>query len=144
MKTCSKCKRILPLELFPRRKRSPDGKSSWCKSCFKEHWKDYYEEHREVLSKRRSKYNSSKDRNRHLKYNYGIDYHEYEEMLIRQNGLCAVCKTTGERSHLSIDHNHKTGKIRGLLCHTCNSALGMLKENKDIVANLLRYLNEHT
>ena len=64
----------------------------------------------------------------------------------QQNGRCAICGGTGERVHkgvksgLYIDHDHDTGKIRGLLCHDCNSGLGHFRDNPALLLKALRYL----
>ena len=81
--------------------------------------------------------------NRHLKTTYGITINQYNEMLEKQNGICAVCgklpnKTS--RGKLFVDHCHSKGKIRGLLCQQCNTALGMVNDNIDILYKLIKYL----
>lgn len=80
-----------------------------------------------------------------LKSSYGISIDEYNKMLDRQKGGCAVC---GEKSKdggklLAVDHNHLNGKVRGLLCSNCNTAIGLLRENTGIMVNLIKYLYEH-
>lgn len=74
-------------------------------------------------------------RNRVLKYMYGITLDQYNQMCIDQDNKCLICKN---QRKLVVDHDHKTGKIRGLLCINCNSRLGWL-ESKNIV--ILKYLN---
>lgn len=55
-----------------------------------------------------------------LKYSYGITPEEYEALEIKQHGLCAICVKAPKTGKLCVDHDHHTGKIRGLLCHKCN------------------------
>jgi DNA-directed RNA polymerase subunit RPC12/RpoP len=72
-------------------------------------------------------------RNIQLRCKYGIDLKQYEEMLLDQNGLCAICDRPPPNSYkkrLSVDHNHETGEVRGLLCTRCNSMLGWLEKNR--------------
>ena len=79
-----------------------------------------------------------------LRRNYGITIEQYESMYRDQNGSCAVCvgvNISGRR--LAVDHDHKTGKIRGLLCSRCNSAIGLARESKDILLDLFQYLDKH-
>lgn len=78
--------------------------------------------------------------------NYGITIEEYEETLILQGRCCKICKQheSGFKKSLAVDHDHKTGKVRGLLCSNCNTALGLLKENLDLFENAVRYLKEHS
>lgn len=103
--------------------------------------------------KRKEHFISFKEKNpkyyqdKHLKGSYGISIQDYETMLHNQNGLCAICRTHYEsvsRKRLFVDHNHKTGKIRALLCHKCNAAIGMANEDTDILFAMVSYLNEHS
>jgi hypothetical protein len=76
-----------------------------------------------------------------LKTRYKISLDDYQNLLVGQNGLCAICKQPpNPGKHLAVDHDHTTGKIRGLLCNSCNLALGMLKDNKDTIQSALDYL----
>jgi len=79
-----------------------------------------------------------------LKTVYGITPEEYNKILERQNFCCAVCKKhlAEFKKALSVDHNHETGKIRGLLCQKCNLALGLLEDNLESIRELLRYLEK--
>lgn len=84
-----------------------------------------------------------KYKNLRLLRQYNISLEEYEFALQQQNFSCLACKThqsNCKRKTLMIDHCHTTGKFRGLLCHNCNVALGMVKENVDILLNLIKYL----
>ncbi len=76
-----------------------------------------------------------------LKSNYGISKEEYERMVIQQGGACKVCLTV--TTPLCVDHDHRTKKVRDLLCRRCNSAFGQLKENRGIISNLLQYADRH-
>jgi len=88
------------------------------------------------------KYGTS--RNRYLLKLYGITEIEYNELFLKQNGKCAICKDEQHgRFKLSVDHNHKTGKVRGLLCGQCNYAIGLLNDNKDNCLNAYEYLKEY-
>ena len=69
---------------------------------------------------------------------YNISHDQYMNMCSAQAGRCLICKT--EYPDLSIDHDHATGKIRGLLCRYCNSALGFAKDDIDILLNAIIYL----
>jgi len=79
----------------------------------------------------------------------GMNEKSYNEMLVKQNGVCAICFKAETRKYrngtiarLSIDHNHKTGKIRGLLCSNCNIGLGNFKDNIEFLSNAKTYLNK--
>lgn len=75
---------------------------------------------------------------------YGIDVNEYHSMLESQDGGCAVCGSTDTGrpncEWFCVDHDHKTGKVRGILCHPCNSSLGLLKDDPVVIESLLAYL----
>lgn len=78
---------------------------------------------------------------------YGISIDEYERMLKEQRGVCACCgqsetyvHSNGKVYALSVDHDHATGKVRGLLCHACNRAIGLLGDSVDRLQAAIDYL----
>jgi len=76
---------------------------------------------------------------------YGITKSEYMKILASQDGRCAVCRvelvTTGNRRDVAaVDHDHETGKVRGILCLLCNAALGLVRDDPETIKGLLRYL----
>lgn len=81
---------------------------------------------------------------------HNIDYESYIKMFEDQKGLCAICgnaetrrsRTEGEICRLAVDHNHKTGKIRKLVCHNCNQVIGHSLESIRILKNVISYLEE--
>lgn len=72
---------------------------------------------------------------------YGISFEEYIKMLEKQKNLCAICHKKPKRK-LHIDHNHKTGKVRGLLCPKCNQGLGCFYDNGIYIARAYNYLKK--
>lgn len=79
-----------------------------------------------------------------LKRTYGITTVEYEALVAKQNGLCAICNQLPARDlRLAIDHDHITGKIRALLCNDCNLVLGHVENNIDLLPAMLDYLDTH-
>jgi hypothetical protein len=81
-----------------------------------------------------------------LKRMYGITAEEYDKMLEEQLGKCAICQADQKenRGHtLAVDHCHKSGVVRGLLCHTCNRAIGMLGDSVLRISKALEYLSKH-
>lgn len=75
---------------------------------------------------------------------YGIDVTIYNQMLKDQQGVCFICKSEDTRGHrLAVDHCHKTGKVRSLLCGSCNITLGLIKENPDTLNKMINYLCYH-
>ena len=78
-----------------------------------------------------------------LKQNYNITEEDYNNLFNLQNGCCAICgtdKPTGKGNFLAVDHDHKTRKIRGLLCNECNRGIGYLKDNYELVQKAADYL----
>ncbi len=95
-----------------------------------------------------NKFNPSRidvDRNRDWKYKqkYGISLEDYNKMFQEQNGCCAICKTHQAelKNKLSIDHCHKTERIRGLLCQKCNHAIGLLNDDPDLIESAKEYVS---
>jgi hypothetical protein len=84
----------------------------------------------------------------HYKRKYGITAQDYDIMLMSQNGFCKICKQPetklfrGKLTRLAVDHCHKTGKVRGLLCWSCNTTLGKVKDSIDLLLNMANYLKE--
>ena len=82
-----------------------------------------------------------------IKRRYGIDHIEYDRLLIAQNNKCAICGSetneSKKKKRLCVDHNHKTGKVRGLLCDRCNSTLGKINDDISTLANMISYLNKY-
>jgi hypothetical protein len=84
-------------------------------------------------------------RNQRLKANYGISQSDYESMLRLQNFSCKICgKKHSEKrgKKLHVDHCHENGHVRGLLCTSCNTALGKMKDDVDRLKNAIRYLED--
>lgn len=77
-------------------------------------------------------------RRRHHVQKYGITQEDYDRMLAKQNGVCAICGGVGKRANLDIDHDHDTGYVRGLLCNKCNMGLGFLQDNLDEAISYLQ------
>ncbi len=81
-----------------------------------------------------------------IKYKYGLTIEDYKRLLRKQNYRCAICRSKdfGRKGgkHFCIDHDHKTGKIRGLLCGACNKGLGLLKDKIKNLRNAIEYLQK--
>ena len=134
-KVCSYCKQSVPLENFHKSKNHTFGRVSVCKPCQASYSAKWYEQNKDRM----------KERMRITAYmrKYGITIEEYEILLAEQNGCCAICLvvTGSDGKRLSVDHNHETGEVRGLLCDNCNTGLGMFKDNPSLLAKAINYLN---
>ena len=76
---------------------------------------------------------------------YGLSVIAYNQLLAQQNGVCAICRepeTAGNARELSVDHDHKTGRVRALLCGHCNSAIGFLRESPLLARAAATYLEQ--
>lgn len=90
-------------------------------------------------------------RENYLRVRYDLTPEEYESLYISQDGKCMICqkpekissKKSGTRHSLSVDHDHQTGTIRGLLCGSCNRALGLFQDNPEILIRAATYLARH-
>lgn len=78
--------------------------------------------------------------NTYLLKTYGINYYEYRKMLDGQSGKCAICCKYVSSKRLAVDHCHKTGAVRGLLCSACNTGLGSFRDNVDYLQKAIGYL----
>ena len=102
-----------------------------------------------VCTRERVTKNYSKDpnrhRNTHLLRSYGITNEDYDKLLTEQNNCCAICGTDkpgGKHDRFQVDHCHTTGKVRGLLCKSCNIALGEFKDDIDTLYKAMVYLKK--
>lgn len=124
------------------------------KDKVKEKSRKWYQEHKEDEARRKKEwYQNNPDlaRERHLKHCYNMTLEQYNKMFEAQKGLCAICQKqettlgpSGKIKSLVVDHDHKTGKTRELLCTSCNKGLGMFNDNKDMLELALRYITKHS
>ena len=126
MKTCRSCSESKPLTEYYTR-------YSICKVCKNEQNKQWSFNNPDKVKQQRRK--------TRLKTNYNLTELQYAEMLVNQNGCCALCKGTDENKHLAVDHCHATGKVRGLLCINCNTLLGKVHDDILLLQNMIDYLN---
>jgi hypothetical protein len=143
MRTCKICNQSKPLTEFYQtiRKGKPYGYHGKCKECY--------------IKKQQESYDPLKQRDENLKQRYGKNFGllEYNALLENQEHKCAICGTTEPKGRKSgrggsidvffVDHDHKTGKVRGLLCNICNRTIGYVGENSGILEDMILYLNKH-
>lgn len=164
MKKCCKCKNIKSLSDFYKDKNKKDGYRYNCKTCSsrnrehkklydleyrrknKEKIKEYYKKHyNKKIKPTREKKTKEQNRENWLRLKYNLTKEQYQELIKNQNNKCAICKISqSELSYpLFIDHEHKTDKVRGLLCRTCNTGLGSMQDNIEILQNAIEYLKKY-
>jgi Recombination endonuclease VII len=139
-KWCYKCKSYKPRELFSKLHRSKDGLQNICKPCVNSYTRKNKEK---KLLQDRERYRNNKDEWRNQSFNrkYGIGLSQYNSMLDKQKGKCAICNCEcPSNRRLSVDHSHKTGIVRGLLCIHCNQALGHFKDDPKLIRKAIDYL----
>jgi hypothetical protein len=84
-----------------------------------------------------------RNKKRDLKSYYGLTIEDFEKMLADQGGTCAICSGTQKHGRmLAVDHNHDTGKVRGLLCDDCNRGIGMLGDSKERLIRAVGYIRD--
>ncbi len=125
--------------------KSPSG-AFVCRECSKEtnhkRWKNRTQEEQIVDKKQKRQWE--------LKKQYGIDLEQYLSMVLSQDNKCTICGKVPNKESLSrsewslcVDHDHNTGKIRGLLCAKCNLAIGLLEYNPNILSNAIDYIKKY-
>lgn len=139
-KTCNKCHQTKLLEEFPKKKDNKDGRHGSCKVC-------------EGKRKEKYKYTTEEWSNWRRKKKFGLTEEQYKKMLSDQHHCCAICNIhlddyvgihgRGKKvDSFTVDHDHATGKIRGLTCFRCNLMLGYAQDNPNILEAGSKYLKE--
>jgi hypothetical protein len=134
MKTCTLCNTAKDLTAFVKSNRNKSGLASRCKDCIRGLSRNYRKDKPVECA--------ASARNSMLKREYGLTSTEYERMLDQQGGGCRVCGQTDHDRRLAVDHDHRTGAIRGLLCKRCNLVLGKVDDDTTLLKALSDYLNE--
>lgn len=158
-KRCKRCKERLPVESFETVKVMNDTviRRQICVGCSDAALKASQE--REELAKhlascpverkRRSVAMEEKRFAYHLRARYGLSIDEYNTLFEDQKGVCAICgeverkRFRGKITRLAVDHDHATGKVRGLLCFDCNGALGKFRDSESNLKSAVHYLEKH-
>jgi hypothetical protein len=153
-KFCSGCGETKAVTNFGKQKSRPDGVEYRCKKCMQDYRNKRYSNHRIKTKLLKSsatwrEKNPDSDANKQLRRKYGITLEQYNNLFQLQNGLCGICgksestrrrKKTQGNERLAVDHCHETGVVRGLLCFKCNTAIGSLGDNEEMVMRVIFYL----
>ncbi len=114
-KFCKRCDSLKPVSSFCKNKNLENGLQRYCRPCMKE-----------------------AARPSHLLRNFGITLEDYQALLDKQNGRCAICRRLPAKNKLAVDHDHDTGAVRGLLCPPCNRSVEWMIYNGAIALEYLR------
>lgn len=131
---CKKCNEKKPLSSFVKNPKCSEGRTYECYSCRSDYMNGIYKE---------KTYNAK--RKYMLKKCYGMTIEDYNQMFLKQEGCCAICNEhqSNLEATFNVDHDHATGKIRGLLCRNCNTGIGLLQDNFQICLSAAKYLQEN-
>lgn len=113
---------------------------------YRERHPEKYKESQKKFREKNKKYMSDRQRKYQLRDKYGITEEDYDKMFLEQQGKCAICESTeqtGKWQRFGVDHCHKTGKVRALLCNECNRGIGLLKDNADLLRKAANYLEKY-
>lgn len=139
-KSCSGCGREKNLEEFPKNKDGLHGRHSHCKECHNANGREKYSEDTPSRPK------GYCHRSAHLKRAYGISVAQYDELLEKQNHCCAICNKheDEEKKNFSVDHDHISGEIRGLLCAYCNHRVVGRHRDGALLRKIADYVEQGT
>lgn len=149
-KTCTKCRERKPFSAFAFNK-THNSRQSWCRACSQKTCEKSAKTPEAVRARRlrtKKPHYILKARKYLLERKFGLTLEQYEVKLKQQENKCAICgkeeadidPRTSKPKALSIDHCHATGKLRGLLCNSCNLAIGQFKDNLTILRAAVAYL----
>ena len=148
-KRCPRCEQDKFFSAFGKDKTKKTGLSSYCLDCAKANRKINYAKNPKHEKRKLTEYykaNKEQFRSYSLKSLYDLSAETYKEMLAQQNSSCKICKTheNNLKRKLFVDHCHETGKVRGLLCQSCNTMLGNAKDNVLVLQSAINYLSNQS
>lgn len=122
-------------------KKKADNKRRYKNGGYERHRVYYLRNRNKILAKQKTPEARLSQKYKKLKYKYGITKQQYKNLCDSQNGRCAICeKELDMAKNTCIDHDHKTGKIRGILCSNCNRGLGGFMDNQEFTRSATEYL----
>lgn len=158
VKQCGCCKEWKPLGAFSMGRATADKLQRRCRVCYAHYraghlkeksdwskrWREEHPEKEKANNVARHARNPQRNRDADLQRKYGITLAQYNARLQVQEGKCAICgRTTEENGRvLAVDHCHETGQNRALLCHQCNSMLGMAGDSPELLRKAANYIGE--
>lgn len=138
MKACNICQESKPLDAFSVLKKGADGRHPACKTCRANQSKVRYVNNRDDILRRRREW--LRQNGGYRRQAYGMTNEAFAALVAAQNGRCAICFEVPTGRGFHVDHCHRTGRIRGLLCRGCNLALGNMKDDPARLMKAADYL----
>lgn len=158
VKACGKCGETKPLLSFYAHRTTSDGRANYCMECQKAASREWRKNNADRVKANNARQQTDAKlkrakRGAHRRWwlaLYGLNVEQYETLLAEQGGVCAIClkpesyidSRTGNPRRLSVDHDHATGKVRGLLCGRCNRMLGYINDDADALDRGAAYLRQ--
>lgn len=151
VKKCTCCEQVKPITDFYVNTTRPNGTIVYharCKLCYSAHYASKWhtqeeKDKRKELFRRREKFNSSWHKDYRVRTKYGITLEQYDQMFDAQQGKCYICGNLTQKDKICVDHDHISGQVRKLLCFRCNTTLGQVGENVELLQALINYIIEH-
>lgn len=143
-KRCNACNGLHSFQSFSKDVSKKDGRSIYCNFCRRRKLKEYRKSRPEKQKEyKRKHYNPEQSRDYSLRYRYGMTSEGFESMFDSQGRKCALCRSDKTDSkNFVVDHCHETGRIRGILCSSCNRALGIFKDSVVMLKKAIEYLGD--
>ena len=146
-KRCPSCGKTKPATDFRPEASRPRGTASYCRTCEPAIRRKRYLARRDAHNEYARRYQQERPERRSvyarryaLKKLYGITPEQWDRMYEAQDGQCLICGTSPARKRLHVDHDHETGRVRGLLCSGCNSGIAHLRHDPQLLSKAIAYL----
>jgi hypothetical protein len=123
----------------------PDGLQNYCRACCKAHNAACYQKNKDRWKpkyiERRREWGKKNGRNSNLRQKYGVTEQQYEQAILAVGGVCEICgQSCSVHRNLSVDHDHDTGFVRGLLCMKCNAGIGKFGDGIELLRAAVEYM----
>ncbi|WBB94107.1 endonuclease domain-containing protein [Verrucosispora sp. WMMC514] len=139
--TCRTCGEVKPLDMFMKDRSRPTGRRHKCKACAAKYYRSWQNQNPERAAQlRREAVRRYSQRVGWRKRRYGLNDEDFEAHLMAQGDACAICQRPFKQ--ICTDHIKGTKFVRGLLCHDCNRAIGLLRDDSEVIERAAAYVRE--
>lgn len=151
-KVCTRCEKEKSIEAFRFIRTNKNGTLLYASQCIecktevsRERYRNFPKEKRaEIYREKKEKTTFESRKDVRLKYRFGISLEIFNQMLLEQGSICKICEYDITEETARVDHCHKSGKVRALLCHHCNTGIEHFKEDPEILLRAINYLGTHS